>query len=148
MNLEEYLAEAAQEEFDFDLLVGGRPVAFRCRRLGRREVQRAYKAATTRKFDKHQGAMVEKLDDRALRRFLVDCVVGWRGMTYGVAAALAGKQPPNGDRAALADDPVDFSPANLNAILDEVVGLESQLWADVVRRADEREVEEAREKNG
>ena len=148
MDLNAYLDSGSPTESEFAISFGSDTITLRLRLPDAQELQKAHKAATTTKKDR-TGQVRSETDPGKLRDYLVEhVIVGWEGLTGAIAAKLARRTPPNGDQAHLAQEPVEFTPDNCRALLKRVMGLEAELWLEVLRQDHERQEQEAAEKNG
>lgn len=153
MNLREYLEHAerkvARETFrppaDAD---DARAFQVDVRFCSRSDLEAMRRTCMTKVLNKQTRQLEDQPNLPKLRGFLAEqCLADWAGLTYGVAASLCNLVTPNGDRGAWAPKPVEFSTENATMLLERALGFEDWVWERVTALADDREREEAREKN-
>lgn len=148
MDLNAYLDSGVPTETEFAIKFGDDVITLKLRLPDAQELQKAHKAATKTTRDR-TGQTKSEVDPAKIRDYLVEHVItGWEGLTGALAARLARRTPPNGDQAHLAAAPIEYTPDNCRALFKRVMGLEAEIWLEVLRVDHERVEQEAAEKNG
>ncbi len=148
MDLEAYLAASPLAVETLHIGIGDAVIALHVRRLDRPELEALYRAANTKRVrDPETGRWRTELDPERLRTLLIErALVGWDGITYAIAAQLANRKPATGPEAPQPDAPVPFSAQNAQALFARVLNLETELWRELTRAVERRELADAEEK--
>ena len=153
MNLREYLNQAERRVTRETFRPPGdqderRAFEVELRLCSRTDLESMRRACMKRVLDKQTRQYTDTPDLPKLRDYLAkECITGWERLTFGAAASLCNLSTPNGDLRDWASKPVEFSTENAVMVLERALGFEDWVWERVTSLADEREREEAREKN-
>ena len=147
--LEQYVDACDWSPREFVIEMGGRTIRFLLKPCDKPEVERAFKDAAERRWDDKAKQWTTVTNEKKFRHFIAEtCITGWEGWTKGLVAELAGKKPMNGARQSEANEPVEYSVGAAEYLLGKIIGLDGEIFREVLKRADERAAEESGQKNG
>ena|SRR5439155_26542281 len=150
MDLTEYLKAATPRVDPMVIAFEDDTFTLYLKHLDRTQLDQLWRQATRKVFDEKTRQYRDEPNNEKLRKLVVEqAVTDWQGLTYGMAARIARKVPPNGNLgtfAPAADDPVPFSPASALALVETIVNLENEIWKELMKSVERREAEEAAEK--
>lgn len=150
MDLAEYFAAASQKVEAMTVGIDQDVFTLYLKCLDRTQLDQLWRQASRRVFDSQTRAYRDEPNPDKLRKLLVDqVIVDWKGLTFGIAARLAKRVPPNGAAppgTPSADDLVPFNPVNALLLCEKIVNLENEMWRQLMQSVERREAEEAAEK--